>query len=160
MQTKNGFTLLESLVAIAVLTVGVSTAMYVMTQALKVGERTKHKIISANLAQEGLEVIRNIRDRNWFEGRTWYQGIDALTNACLQSNTLYNTIETTCSLGSNLAFAGGQYIMSNAASAYSRTITTQLENSGNPDERLHVISRVSCGAMCSVMLEEYLYNWK
>lgn len=160
MHTKNGFTLLESLVAIAVFSVGVSTAMYVMTQALKVGERTKQKIVAASLAQEGLEVVRNIRDRNWFEGRTWYQGIDALSNACLQWNTRFDTVATNCAAGPNLAFAGGRYIMSNATSSYARTITTQLENAGNPDERLHVTSRVTCGMSCSVMLDEYLYNWK
>ncbi len=162
--SSKGFTLLESLVAISVFTVGISAAVFVITASISVGSRTKHKIIAANLAQEGLEVVRNIRDRNWLAGRPWTQGIDSLTNGCVQYNSEYNTVDASCSAGSNLIFTAGRYAHSTGASDFSRTITTQYfppdtPAAGDP-EKLKVVSSVVCGINCSISLEEYLYNWK
>src|SRR3989338_9028817 len=68
---ERGFTIVESLVAIAVFTVGISAAIFVIQQSFTVGSRVKNKIIAAYLAQEGIEVIRNIRDRNWISGNVY-----------------------------------------------------------------------------------------
>lgn len=166
LHSDRGFTLLESMVAIAIFSIGVSTAVFVITQSINVGTRTKNKIIAANLTQEGIEVVRNIRDRNWLAGRPWTEGIDALTDACLQWNSDYNTIDGACTSGANISFdAGFQHYIQTASSAqFSRAITTQLipqdtPNPGDP-ERLQVVSSVTCGTNCSITAEDYLYNWK
>src|SRR3989344_3395808 len=81
LKANDGFTLVESLVAIAVFTVGISAAIFVIQQSFTVGSRVKNKIIAAHLAQEGIEVIRNIRDRNWMKGTVY--NVDA---ACFSNN--------------------------------------------------------------------------
>ncbi|MBI5912825.1 type II secretion system protein [Candidatus Azambacteria bacterium] len=155
---QRGFTLLESMVAIAIFTVGISTAVFVITQSINVGTRTKNKIIAANLTQEGIEAVRNIRDRNWFAGRTWTDGIDALTNACLQYNSEYDTIDGACASGANLSFDGAHYVQTASPAQFSRAVTTQVIP--GPPEQLRVSVTTTCGTNCSITAEDYLYNWK
>lgn len=161
---QRGFTLLESIVAIAVFTVGVSTAVFVITQAINVGSRTRDRIIATHLAAEGIEVVRNIRDRNWLAARSWTDGILDLTDACVQWDSDYDTIS--CAAGTNIAYDPGlmYYVQTTGPSQFSRVISTMLIPAGVPTpadpERLRVVSAVTCGANCSIFLEEYLYNWK
>lgn len=161
---QRGFTLLESMVAIAVFTVGVSTAVFVITQAISVGSRTRDRIVATHLAQEGVEVVRNIRDRNWLSGRPWIQGIDGLTNACLQWDSDYNTIS--CATGSYVTYDSSSmyYVQTTVPGPFSRAITTTFIPADTPNpgdlERLRVVSSVTCGGSCLISLEEYLYDWK
>lgn len=155
---ERGFTLLESMVAIAIFSIGISTAVFVITQSINVGTRTRNKIIAANLTQEGIEVVRNIRDRNWLAGRQWTDGIDALTNACLQYDSDYGAIDGSCSSGANLSFNGARYVQTASPAQFSRTVTTQLIV--GPPDQLKVSVTTTCGMGCSITAEDYLYNWK
>ena len=189
LKAKEGFTLVESLVAIAVFTVGISAAIFVIQQSFFVGARVKNKIIAAHLAQEGIEVIRNIRDRNWIQGKVYNVG-DVAANCFNESNCWTNGINDSdgsgnftktgcvqynnaslaaspCALGPHLSFDGSYYISVGSGVSYqfSRDVTTEfvpLDTIPDPDEPEHlkVISTVTCGIGCSVSLEEYLYNWK
>lgn len=64
-----GFTLLEVIVAIFVLTVGIGGSFALMQQTLFAVTMAQSRIIAAYLAQEGIEIVRNIRDNNWLEQR-------------------------------------------------------------------------------------------
>jgi len=68
MQSK-GFTILEVTTAIFILTVGVGAALSLMNQTLSLGSVIKQKLIASYLAQEGIEIVRNIRDTNWLQSR-------------------------------------------------------------------------------------------
>ncbi len=161
LKASAGFTLLESMVAIAIFSIGISTAVFVITQSISVGTRTKNKIIAANLTQEGIEVVRNIRDRNWLAGRTWTDGIDSLTNACLQydsDNVAGFFIDTDCSSGANLSFNGTQYVQTISPAQFSRTVNTELIV--GPPDQLKISVTTTCGVGCSITAEDFLYNWK
>lgn len=160
--SRRGFTLLESMVAIAIFSVGISTAVFVIVQSINVGTRTKNKIIAANLTQEGIEVVRNMRDRNWLAGRTWTDGIEGLTDACLQwnsDNVLGFFINDSPACNTNLFFDNTEHYVQTASPAqFSRTATTQLLP--GPPEQLKISVTTTCGNNCSITVEDYLYNWK
>src|SRR3989338_10642757 len=65
MNNKNGFTLIEAMVALVLITVAMGPVLILATSAINVASRIEHNLIASNLAQEGIEVIRNIRDTNW-----------------------------------------------------------------------------------------------
>lgn len=179
-----GFTLLESLIAIAIFTVGISAALSVIVSSLNVGARAKNQIIASNLAEEGIEVVRNIRDRNWMAGNPWYANIDntggagtptgGVSNACVQwdSAALDQTAGAGCTgplPGHKLVFEGTHYTAQSDATAsdFSRTIdidycdpTVAGLNGVCDPARLHVTSTVMCGGGCQVSADEYLYDWK
>lgn len=74
---KKGFSLLEVLVAIFVLVIGVVGAMNLINYSLSSVAVGKSRIIAVELAQEGLEIVRNIRDSNWIEDVSWTDGLGA-----------------------------------------------------------------------------------
>jgi type II secretory pathway pseudopilin PulG len=75
MQTKifkkhnqSGQTLIETLVAAFVLTMGISAALGLATYALSATSNIKQRVIAVGLAREGIEAVKNIRDTNWLRG--------------------------------------------------------------------------------------------
>lgn len=61
---REGFTLLETVVALAVLVAGVVGPVSLVTRGIYDFSFSKNKITAANLAEEGIELIRVIRENN------------------------------------------------------------------------------------------------
>lgn len=84
-KNKNGFTILELMAAIFVATVGL-LGVTTIIQNLSINTSFfSDKLIASYLAQEGIEIVRNIRDTNWLEKNenpenSWNEG---LINNCL-----------------------------------------------------------------------------
>ncbi len=62
LQSKRGFTLVETLVAISIFTVSIVALMSVLATGISNANYAKAKITAAYLAQEGIEYVRNLRD--------------------------------------------------------------------------------------------------
>ena len=85
-----GFTILESVVVIFVISVGLVSMASLITQNTQVQYVNKNMIIASQLAQEGLEVVRNIRDDNFITtGNDWKLGTGGVSD---QSNIIKNGI--------------------------------------------------------------------
>lgn len=75
-QHKNmGFTLIEALVAIAILLVSIVGPMSIAQSGIQNSIFAKDQITAFYIAQEGVEIIRSIRDENALNGRPWLTGI-------------------------------------------------------------------------------------
>ncbi|MEK9147916.1 MAG: type II secretion system protein, partial [Patescibacteria group bacterium] len=61
---ERGFTILETVVAIVVILGAVTGPFVLATRGILSSSASKNKIIAANLAQEGIELIRAVRDNN------------------------------------------------------------------------------------------------
>src|SRR3954462_3848275 len=59
-----GFTLLETMVAVSLLAVAIVAPMSLTAQSLASAYYARDEVTAFYLAQEGLEVVRNIRDNN------------------------------------------------------------------------------------------------
>lgn len=76
---KKGFTLVETIVAIGVISVGFVGALVILSKSSSQAGVLKERIIAAHLAEEGIEVVRNIRDSNWLSSNpnaSWRDGLD------------------------------------------------------------------------------------
>lgn len=70
-----GMSLMEVIVALAVIVTGVISGLTLTVYNLNASVASETKLIASNLAREGIEVIRQIRDSNWLSGSGWNQGI-------------------------------------------------------------------------------------
>jgi len=73
---KRGFTLIESLLAIGVLIVGILSAFILVIRSLSNVPLIQSRLIAANLAQEGIELVRQKRDSNYLKGISWAVGFN------------------------------------------------------------------------------------
>ena len=74
---KKGFSLLETTIAIAILVASIVGPLGLASQSIKSASVSRNNIIVANLAQEGLELMRNYRSNNVLSGRSWTNGMDS-----------------------------------------------------------------------------------
>lgn len=152
-----GFTLVEAMITLVILTTALIPALFLSTQATNVSFSIKNNLTATNLAQEGVEIVRAIRDNNWFQSLAFDNNLTAGTwrvdwnsdtliavgiNPVLKVNTgLYNY-----SLGTD--------------SIFKRTITITKENAAE----LKIVSDVSWiergNRAKSIQAESHLFNWR
>ncbi|PIR38847.1 MAG: hypothetical protein COV34_00195 [Candidatus Zambryskibacteria bacterium CG10_big_fil_rev_8_21_14_0_10_42_12] len=85
----HGFTVIEALVAIGILTVAISGAFAAASLSLNRSTYTKEQVTAFYLAQEGMEAIRWKRDTNAIAGNDWMEGIGEVGDPCLTPNVCY-----------------------------------------------------------------------
>jgi Tfp pilus assembly protein PilV len=116
---KKGETILEVLIALVVITIGAATATSLIITAIKANLFNKDSLVAINLAQEGIEYMRNIRDTNWIK-------FSANTQGC------WNTKpgSATCSAANLIAQAAGTsgYALGNTLSTTATGIKLDLSN--------------------------------
>lgn len=153
---KNGFTLLEVIIAITVITAGLAGALVLIGHSIASATAVRDRLVAVNLAQEGVEVVRNIRDSNWLAGRNWDIGFFYTTNTNVDwDSTVLDDVND------GLSFDGAQnhYIHSSTPNT---PFKRHIELNPGP-EVMQVKSIVEWsrrGGDHRVELEAYLYDWK
>lgn len=158
---NKGFTLLEVLVAVAILAIGIGALVALVAASLASIPISKQKFIATYLAQEGIEVVRNIRDSNWVNGYPWDAGLGigdwGVQYDSIVLNSSYDDfLQLDLSGFYNYDF-GSQTIFKRKI-----TITSNADGDSNTED-LGIQSKVTWrikGKNYSILLEEILYNWK
>ncbi|MDO8600538.1 MAG: prepilin-type N-terminal cleavage/methylation domain-containing protein [bacterium] len=70
-----GFTLLETVVALAILTAAIVGPMSLVSRGIAGARTSKNRVIGSYLAQEGMEVVRGIKENNALAGKTANAGV-------------------------------------------------------------------------------------
>ncbi|MBT4210149.1 MAG: prepilin-type N-terminal cleavage/methylation domain-containing protein [Candidatus Komeilibacteria bacterium] len=94
-KNNQGFTLIELVIALAVFTIGISAALSLALANYNNSRDNLDKIIAANLAREGIELIKNVRDSNWLriEANETCGGIPCTWDYSLTVNNQYVYID-------------------------------------------------------------------
>ncbi len=71
MKNKPAFTLVETLIGITLLTVVLTAVTGLILATLLASQRNIHTLQANAFAQEGIEVMRYIRDSNWLQNYAW-----------------------------------------------------------------------------------------
>jgi len=173
-KSQESFTLLEVIGAIFLITVGIVGVFSLITMTLSSATYSSDKLIASYLAQEGIEIVRNIRDTNWLEGGTnpWNEGLVTTdcSTGCRADYTYSSTTDPTLPPYNNeyLNIDGNGYYSYSAGTptSFQRKITISKEEyppaSGKYD-KMTVQVEVSWqekGKPYSVPAQENLYNWR
>lgn len=155
-----GFTLVEVLVALAILTTALVPAFVLAGDALKLSTRLRNTLISANLAQEGVEIARAIRDSNWFNNLPFDTGLSSCNLGCtVQYDSDAPTVGTFMGTPLKLDETTGLYQYTTGTdSIFTRTITVTTVSAA----AIKVVSEVSWmdrSVPRKTVLEYYLYDW-
>ena len=133
---KKGFTLIEVLLAVFIISVAVLGLYNGINYSYHSVETAKEVFTASYLAEEGVELVKNIRDSNFVTGgATWNTGLSK-TALWIDANGAYN------------------YVASGEKTIFSRKIVI-----ANLTTRLKVTVTVFYGED-QFILEQYLYDWK
>lgn len=160
---KNSFTLLEAIFAISILVLTMGGSFALISRLLSFSPQTQSKLVASYLAQEGMEIVRNIRDNNWLNpsNPSWNQGL----GDCGLPSCEYEADYTNPSL----SVWGDHYLNIDANGLYSYNPGTQtkfkrkitISDSGADKMALNVeVFWEEKGTTQSVKIMENLYNWR
>lgn len=171
---RKGFTLVETLVAITILTLAVVAPFQAIQNVVSASHIAKEKLVASTLAQEALEYVRFVRDNTYLADQAGYRAhvLDGMNGTggpnCTGSNAC--TLDATVAVSSAFVACSGTCspLQLNAASGF----YTQA-NIGNPTIYTRSVNIVAHsgyetvtatvtwsdhGAQ-SMVLSEDLYDW-
>ncbi len=177
---SKSFTLLEVILAITILTIAVGGIFALVSQTIASVSVTQSRLIASYFVQEGVEIVKNIRDTNWLKLQPWNQGLEegdwegdyqtgsppdylSLTPCffpCQYEDLHFLGID-------NQSFYSYNYPPENKT-IFKRKITiSDGEDLNDPPDgemdRLKISVEVfwkDRGKIYSIAAQEYLYNWK
>lgn len=163
---KRGFTILELIVAIFIVITGLVAAASLMTYSISAVIIGKSQIIATNLAQEGLEVVRNIRDNNWHciadpdctDVTSWNEGLGVG-----EWRVEYDSLGLSVYTGNSLKLYDGFYQYTFGDETYETRFYRKITIEDISANEIKVVSEVTFSERnksYSVSAENRLYDWK
>ena len=156
---------MEVIISVAIIVSALVVSIVLVSYSVSGTTASKTKIIATNLTQEGLEIVRNIRDNNWLVGKTgpddgqtdWRDGLgEGQWRVQYDQQNLLSYSSAMLRKNSN-----GFYQYSSGSNTGFRRIIT-IEYDPVDDNKMKVICEVTWqekGISRSVLVETQLYNW-
>jgi prepilin-type N-terminal cleavage/methylation domain-containing protein len=159
---KKGFTILELMIAIFILLVGIGSAFSLISQTVTHTSLLKKKLIASYLAQEGIELIRNIRDGNYLKEENWDQWLTDCSNGCIVDYQSLPNQPLTPYDNQYLKIDNESFFFNysrGSSTKFKRKITTQKKDSDTLDVVCEVFWEER-GRNYSFKVIDQLKNWK
>ena len=174
-KTGRGFTIIEASISIFMLAIALIGAYNAFTVMDILTSSSSDRFVAAYLAQEGMEIIRNIRDTNWIESEDWQTGLTGCESGCEADYKTFGDDNTPL-----VAWNDGTYLKIDDDGFYNYTngsdtkfkrkiIIEPMETTGGTEDIMRVEvtvywdqkSNILFGSENenSITVEEYLYNW-
>jgi len=168
---STGFTLVEALIAISVMIVGILSGVVLVTRVLYNSVIIKDRLTASFLAQEGMELVRQIRDTNFLEilagtSDNWRDGLSTgryIIETKVESGEPIQLVPVEGEVP-NLFYDSNHKIYNyndlGTKTSFNREI--QIEDiSSQPDEiRVKVIMKWQTkGINFELKAEDHLFNW-
>jgi prepilin-type N-terminal cleavage/methylation domain-containing protein len=178
MPNTKGFTLIETMVAISILTIAIIGPMFALQQGVVSSYTARDRLVASNLAQDGVEYVHAIRDNNYlyniaFPGspRSWFYGLDGTDGSinCTGGSQCvvdgFNNTVLLCSstcpklkLLSTGIYNQGVTSTSNPETGFTRTV--KLSQVSPTEMKVSVtVSWTTGGIPYSIEIVEHLQDW-
>lgn len=173
--TKKGFTIMETLVAIAILTIGITAPITVVFNAIQSANVAQDQITANYLAEEGIEYIRYVRDTNIIQGDPWLNNLQHCLSSDGSGGDVCNLVLPTDVVNNNgdfincgagpcgpIEFDGTFYKGDRgpgAPTAFVRDITINEVIVDREAELVVTVTWTTSGTVRSFSVQERLLNW-
>ena len=159
---NKGFTILEVMLAIFILTAAVVGSFSLIQQTLHASSLNQSKLIAYYLGQEGIEIVRNIRDNNWLEqyrsdpALSWDDGLDEGEYIVAFGDQALRVFEDTFL---NLNDDGFYDYAGTSPTTFKRKITINKIDSSALSATVEVSWEQGKKIYTADSITDYLYNW-
>lgn len=160
---KPAFSLIEIMAVLLIVSLGIIGVANLATQSIQAQTINRGSIVAYQLAQEGLEIVRQVRDTNWLQGNDWKTGLGSGTYCLDYKSTVLRPVASLneCKLyfdnnkwyyappveGANMIFTGFRRVVVINAATSSATVTALV----SWDDRNKVFH---------YEVETQLYDWR
>jgi prepilin-type N-terminal cleavage/methylation domain-containing protein len=134
-KNKKGFSFIEVMLSVFLLSMGMVAAIILLGKGLRESIDSRNQLIASLLAQEGVELVRNIRDKNWVTPQDSFmninngaQKIDIISSALAPISVAAEAVLNYDSTNHRYAHTGG------SATKFYRDIV--IANGANANERI------------------------
>ncbi len=157
---KRGEALIEALIAITIIVVGLLGAYSLLSSSLSLTRVVSDRYIAANLASEGIEVVKNLIDFNVLNNKPWNQNLASAGDF----EVVYNSISLPPFLGKVLFHNAETGLYSYDASGVPTRFIRKIVIGPKGANEIQVNSKVSWvsrgGASFEINLEDHFFNSK
>lgn len=156
-----GQLLIESMIAISVMVVGLLGIFSLISQSLGLYRVAYEEYVAANLAAEGVEVVKNMIDTNIIVGGIpWNQGLasDGDFGVQYDSRSLDPTLQSKALLYD--ASAGLYNYMSGTSTNFRRVVTVKNVSSDEIQVNSTVTWKSKGAVTLNINLEDHFFNWR
>lgn len=178
MNRTRGFTLIETMVAIAILTIAIIGPMFALQQGVVSSYTARDRLVASNLAQDGVEFVHAVRDKNYLYNianpgapRSWFFGLDGTGGSvdCTDGtkcavDSYYDTVllcSSTCpklKLLSTGIYNQGAVSASNPETGFRRTV--ELTSISPREMKVSVtVDWTTGGIPYNITIVEHLQDW-
>lgn len=165
MKQESGFTLIETLIAVLLISLAIVTFLSTTSRGMNTTRQALNQTIAQTLAQEGIELVRNVRDSNFLSGGQlpWDSGLTNCVVGCSISQWPNPVQLNPCTSMQNACAElrtdqYGRYMhnqnMLAGATPFKRIVTITPSGDG-----IVVTSYVGWGEDRQVKVTAYLTNW-
>jgi prepilin-type N-terminal cleavage/methylation domain-containing protein len=156
---ERGFTLLEMLISILIISIGVSGVYMAVAKYARDTQTERESFMAAYLCQEGIEIVRNLRDFNLVSGAVWKNGLTSCGTGCeadYHTPTTLSAWTTGSILYINQTTGLYEYTSSTVPTSYKRKIV--IDNTTNTN--ILSITVYVYWENNTMTAKEDLYNWR
>ncbi len=154
-EKNQGFSIIEVMVCTTIILVTFTSIYTLINHSMVFHDLAYSKLTASYLAQEGIEIVRNIRDNNYIQGKKWDAGLNSG-----YYQVQYNSSQLDAYTGDNLKIdSSGLYNYNNGeVTRYNRMIS--IDKISNNEIRVTSIVKWSNrGIDFDIQVEDHLYNW-
>lgn len=146
-----GFGLVEALVAIGVLIIGLVAVATMSQSNLISSEGIQYRLVAVNLAREGVEAVRSLRDDNWLQGKTNISGLQNAWDEGFNGGTDFTAIPVlnTMSMNWQMDFIPNDFNHASTKLARDRVKNLYRQPAGPQDNNTHYSRLLWLYAICT-----------
>lgn len=158
---KKGFTLIEVLLAVFITTVGILALYNGISYSYNSIQKAKDKFTAAYLGQEGIEIVKSIRDSNYKAGSDWDLNLTSCSGVygcraeyddyTLTVNTGEDESKTLLKVADSSLY---NYSIGDDSYFSRKIVITTI------DSESKLISVTVCWGSNEFLIEEIIYNWR
>ena len=165
-QFKEGFSLVEILAVLFVIAMALLGIVSLINQNIQVQNINKNNLIASSLAQEGIELVRNNRDANWLNNRSFDTD---LSDGPYQADYRTGVVVPTADISqTKIYLKDGFYVHDNGSDAgltptiFSRQLVVKRlkDYDGQPLQVRSIISWTDHGKPYRYELQTLLFDWR
>jgi hypothetical protein len=155
---KKSFTIIEALVAITIFTLGIIFLGVAISQNYSLAGQATERFVAIYLAQEGLEIVKNLRNENWLNQRTWNYNLNQGDyEADYNDNSLSNYSNRNLRIDTSTGFYNYD---TGTPTPFKRKISISYPASDQMKVTVTVYwPKKGSGGQEQVSVTEILYNW-